>query len=66
MVIEKKSVLRLTCTVSHDITLMVGEAVATRVCGACGKLDANVELDPKEQNIQQFINSWDAPDFQFG
>lgn len=66
VVIEKKSVLRLSYSVSHDITVTVGEAVASHVCGACGKLDANSKLDPKKESIQHYINTWEAPDFEFG
>ncbi|XP_048086180.1 alpha-tectorin-like [Alosa alosa] len=57
VVIEKKSVLHVSYNFSHDVTITVGEAVASHVCGACGRLNANGELMLKSHSSEDLINS---------
>ncbi|XP_062386154.1 IgGFc-binding protein-like [Sardina pilchardus] len=52
VVVEKESVLRVSYDSVHDVSVTVGETVASHVCGACAQPASS-----------QNLHSWAAPDF---
>ncbi|KAI1901487.1 hypothetical protein AGOR_G00034940 [Albula goreensis] len=65
--IAKTSSLQVTYSLSDGVTVMVNPQMASKVCGACGKVTGTTTLPLVNgrltSNIQNYINSWRAPDF---
>lgn len=65
VLIEKKSALQLSYSLSQDIIITVSESMANKVCGACGQPIATKDagMETIQQTMQAYMNSWAAPDF---
>ena len=62
LVIEKVSGLRVSYSLSEEISITVSENMVDKVCGACGK-PAAVNDDYMQLSMQEYLASWIAPDF---
>ncbi|KAL2080287.1 hypothetical protein ACEWY4_024080 [Coilia grayii] len=66
LVIEKKSVISVSYSQSHEITVTVSDSVAEEVCGACGKLTADHTVASLiASSMQNYLNGYKSPMFHF-
>ena len=63
MVIEKVSALRVTYSVTQEITVTVSDHFADKVCGACGKLSGDASITVDSKSVRKWMDTWRAPDF---
>uniref|UniRef100_A0A8B9KF75 VWFD domain-containing protein n=1 Tax=Astyanax mexicanus TaxID=7994 RepID=A0A8B9KF75_ASTMX len=59
VIIEKESALKLSYSLTDEISITVDEVIADKVCGACGKLTESINFDA----IQFYMDQFRAPDF---
>ncbi|XP_062342475.1 IgGFc-binding protein-like [Osmerus eperlanus] len=62
LVIEKVSGLRVSYSLSEEISITVSDNMVNKVCGACGKLAA-INNNKMQLSMQEYIASWIAHDF---
>ncbi|XP_048086182.1 IgGFc-binding protein-like [Alosa alosa] len=63
VVIEKISALRVTYSMTQDISVTVSDHFADKVCGACGKMTGDVSITVDSKSVKKWMDSWRAPDF---
>lgn len=69
VVIQRKSAVRVTYSVSQEVTVTVDNSLASKVCGACGNYNSESEDDLKTADgkvttdMSVVIGSWSAEDF---
>uniref|UniRef100_A0A3P9H1N3 Fc fragment of IgG binding protein n=1 Tax=Oryzias latipes TaxID=8090 RepID=A0A3P9H1N3_ORYLA len=69
VIIERKSAVRVTYSVSQEVTVTVDNSLASKVCGACGNYNSEPKDDLKTADgkvatdMSVVIGSWSAEDF---
>lgn len=63
MVVEKVSALRVTYSLTQEISVTVSNHFADRVCGACGKIIGDTSIIVDSKSIDKWMDEWRAPDF---
>lgn len=63
MVIEKVSALRVTYSLTQDISVTVSDHFADKVCGACGKITGDASITVDSKTIKKWMDEWRALDF---
>ncbi|KAL2080138.1 hypothetical protein ACEWY4_023931 [Coilia grayii] len=63
VVVEKVSALRVTYSVTQDITVSVSNHFTDKVCGACGKRSGDATMTIDSKTINKWMDTWRAPDF---
>lgn len=69
VIIERKSAVRVTYSVSQEVTVTVDTSLAGKVCGACGNYNSESKDDLKTADgkvttdVSVVIGSWSAEDF---
>ncbi|XP_041082394.1 IgGFc-binding protein [Polyodon spathula] len=68
IIIERKSSVQVTYSITQEVTVTVSADLANKVCGACGNFNGNESDDMTLStgkisiNFQEVINSWKAMD----
>ncbi|KAL2080137.1 hypothetical protein ACEWY4_023930 [Coilia grayii] len=63
VVVEKVSALRVTYSVTQEITVSVSDHFTDKVCGACGKRSGDATMTIDSKTINKWMDTWRAPDF---
>lgn len=69
LVIEWASVVKVTYTVSKEVTVYISSGLSGKVCGACGNFNNNLQDDMKTADgevttdVANIVSSWRAGDF---
>lgn len=63
VVVEKVSALRVTYSVTQEVSVTVSDHFADEVCGACGKLNGDPTITVSSKTIKKWMDKWRAPDF---
>lgn len=69
VVIEKASALRVTYTISQEVTVVIDGSLSGKMCGACGNYNNNSKDDMKTADgkiateVSVIVHSWSAEDF---
>ncbi|KAK1155085.1 IgGFc-binding protein-like, partial [Acipenser oxyrinchus oxyrinchus] len=68
IIIERKSNVRVTYSITQEVTVTVSAHLASQVCGACGNFNGNEGDDMTSStgkisiNVHEVIDSWKAKD----
>ncbi|KAF7665729.1 hypothetical protein LDENG_00132510 [Lucifuga dentata] len=69
VVIERASAVRVTYSVSQEVTITVDSSLSNKMCGACGNYNNNSKDDMKTADgkittdVKVVVGSWSAGDF---
>lgn len=69
LIIEKASAVRVTYSISQEVTVIIDSRLSGKMCGACGNYNNNSEDDMKTADgkiatdVSVVVGSWSAGDF---
>lgn len=69
VVIERASALRVTYSISEEVTVIINNSLSGKMCGACGNFNDNSKDDMKTAggksttDVSVIVSSWSAGDF---
>lgn len=69
VVIERASAVRVTYSISEEVTVIINKSLSGKMCGACGNFNDNSKDDMKmadgksTTDVSVIVSSWSAGDF---
>lgn len=69
VIIARSSAVRVTYSVSQELTIEVNTSLSSKMCGACGNYNQNAKDDWRTADgktttdVTVVVNSWSAGDF---
>lgn len=69
VIIERASAVRVTYSISQEVTVIIDSSLSGKMCGACGNYNNNSKDDMKTADgkittdVSVIVGSWSAGDF---
>ena len=69
VIIERASAVRVTYSISQEVTVIIDSSLSSKMCGACGNYNNNSKDDMKTSDgkittdVSVIVGSWSAGDF---